>query len=36
MTKKITNTAFSKFCHTKTVGDRAVLLTYLNSVWKNT
>jgi hypothetical protein len=36
MTKKFANTAFSKFCHTKTVGDRAVLITYLNSVLKNT
>jgi hypothetical protein len=27
---------FKKFCHTKTVGDRAVLITYLNSAWKST
>jgi hypothetical protein len=27
---------FKKFCHTKTVGDRATLTTYLNSAWRNT
>jgi hypothetical protein len=25
-----------KFCHTTTVGGRAILMTYLNSMWKNT
>jgi len=27
---------FKKFCHTQTVGDRAILITYLNSMLKNT
>ena len=25
-----------KFCHTKIVGDRVILIAYLDSAWKNT
>jgi hypothetical protein len=27
---------FKKFCHAETVVYRAILITYLNSAWKNT
>jgi hypothetical protein len=33
---KFTKTTLKKFCHTKNVGDRAILTTYLNSAWQNT
>jgi len=38
MTKKINSLKLhcKKFCHTKTVGDRAFPITNLNSGWKNT
>jgi len=38
VTKKLNSLKlyFKKLCHTETEGDRAILITCTNSVWKNT
>jgi len=33
---KFAKITLKKIYHTKTVGDRGILITYLNSSWKNT
>jgi hypothetical protein len=34
--KKSLKLYLKKFCHEKTVGDKAILISWLNSAWKNT